>query len=385
MEPPLRVTVRDRDLAEVSPLGPYSSLEIDARLMADGGQVGQLTAEIPNTAACLPYLLAEGSGVVVRQPSNGRVVWSGWTVDPQTSLGPGGTCTVIAEADDSLARDEIAYAVPGTDVPSASSSAAWSATTWDTRTGYPDAVILAYIAANIGPAADVTRRRYPWLTIPAAANLGTSGTWKARAEPLMDLIRRIALPAGLAVRFVHAGPGEIEVRVWQPAAAASARFSVDAGDVTGLQVTGPRAPSTDEVIVLGSGSGTARVMTRRSDTAAQALWGRRRVKVISASTTDLTQMREPADEQLAADAGTQAVAFTLAPSSSRRVGEHLDLGDVARVWTGEDTGLVTDVVRQWRLTHQEGSAPAVTVQVGSTQTDTSDRAKAAITRLTTQP
>lgn len=372
-----RITARDSQMVEFGPID-YALFDADLRLMGAGGTDGLITAQVPNSdQTALELLNVVGGGIVVRDESTQAVVASGDLVEYEVADEPGGLIRLAVEPDDSIARDEVAFPEPGTDVPTSSTST--SPNTHDVRTGAAETVALAYLAANIGPAASITRRRYPWLVIPSSAGRGGSGTWRARDTVLLDLLRRILIPAGLAFRFAqHPAGNAVLVEVWQPAVV-PVPFSVAAGTARGVRILGT-APSADEVIVAGGGSGTARVRTRR--TSGTATGRRRHTRWIDQrQTSDLTELRQAADEALADGAVTRAARFELVedPVNGPRFGRDYGLGSLASV--ADRRGQVaTGRIQSVQITHDPRvGEPLIHPAVGTPDT-TGSQLSAAATR-----
>lgn len=367
MQSPWLLDIRDANGAIVGQLLDYSLLRLDARQLAAGGTVGTLTVEVPATHRHAGKLLAPGAGLVLRHreaPRIGgwpRVEWSGDAVSTSAGEGRGATVQVVAESDDALLRESVAYPDTTVDV-STSGTTVVSSQAFDVRTGAAETVWLAYVAANIGPTAGIVRRRYPWLAIPASLGRGTTGTRRYRWDDLLTIAQQVLVPSGLTARVVHSyATGGLAVEVWTPTAAPGARYGVRAGNVAdaSYEATAPRA---DDVIVGGGGSSTARVLTRRT----AAGWGRRRREVFvdESSTQAYAELQEAGAAQLATDSATQRMSgVAVEGASGARFGRDLHLGDVATVTCLGRT--VTDVVRRVELEHSSAEqAPQVRITVG---------------------
>lgn len=366
------VAARDATMTEVAPINGYLSLDLDLRLMGADGAVGVGTIVVSNRHPALRKLLTdegsviEGTGVVIRRAGTDYVVASGDIESAEVDGFTGGRATLTVRWDDAILADEIAYADPTTDV--SDTGLTTLSDGHDIRTGVAEDVLLAYLAANIGPAAGVARRRYPWLILPTSGNRGGSDTWKARDETLLDLARRISIPHGLAFRLAQNPTGAgVAVEVWEPGTTPAARFSPQSGGVTGLRLR-VTARTVDEVIVLGPGTEVARVRTRRNTTLPAGR--RRRVKVLDARQADGTGtqirdlMRQPADEALADGDTTGAATFTLVERAGAAYGVDWALGSVLSVADGQLT-TVNAPVQSVRITHDDGHDPIIQPYVGT--------------------
>lgn len=362
------VTVRDASCVEVGTLTGYTSLDILQHHMSPDGDSGLGAVTVPTGHRDLDLVLeplADGEpvGIVVRRTGSNKVVASGHVVPTTVDDAPAGTTTIAFEPDDAILANEVPFCSPGNDV-SNSSTSTWPQA-YDTRTGPGETVLLDYVRANIGSTASIVRRRYPWLTVPASQGRGAGGTWQARPpQTLMDLCRSIAVQSGIAFRLAQAATGgAVAVEVWVPTALPDVRFSPEAGTVTGLVTTlTPR--SVDEVIVMAGDEGASRLLTRR--TAAGYTPGRmRRVRVIDQrQTSDLTQMQQAADEELADGAATAAAEFTLIERDEAPIfGVDYRLGDTISVSTWRRVTVQAPVMSV-QIRHDAGSAPVVTPSIG---------------------
>lgn len=366
------LTARDADMVEVAPIHGYLSLSMDLRLMGAEGAVGTGTVVVSNRHPALRSLLAsdgnviEGTGIVIRRAGTDYVVASGDIEDADIDGFTGGRASLVVRWDDGIFGDEIAYADPTTDV--SSTGLTTLSDGHDIRTGVAEDVLLDYLAANIGPAAGVTRRRYPWLILPTSGGRGGSDTWKARDETLLDLARRICIPHGLAFRLAQNPTGAgVAMEVWEPGTTPAARFSPQSGGVTGLKLK-VAARTVDEVIVLGPGTEVARVRTRRNTTLPAGR--RRRVRVIDARQADGTGteirdlMRQPADEALTDGDTVAAATFTLVERTGAVYGVDWALGSVLSV-ADQNLTTVEAPVQSVRITHDAGRDPVIEPHIGT--------------------
>lgn len=361
------VTVRDHTMTEVAPLGGYVSLDLDLRHMGAGGDTGVSEVKVDTSHPSLAAVLASGAGIVVRRTGAGETVASGDVVDVEIDESPAGLVSIMFEADDQILVDELAYPDPTGDV-SASATSTFTAAL-DRRPaagdGPAETAILELIAANIGPAAGVTRRRYPWLSIPATQSRGETSRWAARMDTLADICRTIAVPSGLAWRLLQTTSGTVEVQIREPAAdpASAVRLSAEAGTVTSL-VYRSTARSLDEAIIGGAGETASREFTRRTS-ASYVTGRRRRVTFLDERWGEnLTDLRQPADEALtvAAAVAGMTVALVERPATPR-FGVDWHLGDMVTA-ASYRSGTVTDSVQSVRIVHEPGADPVVSPSIG---------------------
>lgn len=378
------VTVRDHSMAEVAPLGGYASLDLDLRHMGAGGDTGVSEVKVQTSHPSLAAVLAAGAGIVVRRTGSTGTVASGDVVDVEIDESPSGLTSIMFEADDQILVDELAYPDPTVEV-SASAMSTFSVAL-DRRpaagNGPAETAILELVAANIGPAAGVTRRRYAWLEIPATQSRGNTSRWGARMDSLADICRKIAVPSGLAWRLLQTTDGTVEVQIREPAAdpATAVRLSAEAGTVTSL-VYRSTARSLDEAIVGGEGAAASRVFTRR--TSGSYVTGRRRRVAFldERNAENLTDLRQPADEALTNAAAVAGMTVTLVERpGTPRYGVDWHLGDVVTA-ASYRSGTVTDAVQSVRIVHEPGADPVVLPSIGVPGVTDSASQVAAIRRL----
>lgn len=185
----------------------------------------------------------------------------------------------------------------------------------DTRTGARESILLAYIAANLGPAAPVVSRRMSSLLLPTTLGRGGTTTYQARMDVLGQVVAELAEAGGLDVRVEHdesTGTPRLAVVVDEVAdVSADVVFgSADAARATGI-VSGwsfsMDAPEVTDAIVFAAGELEAREAARFTDEAAVSLWGRRRERLVDQRQTD--------DPDVMADAGARALEDGAAPVS----------------------------------------------------------------------
>lgn len=342
--------VRDPDMVEVAYLGPYRRLTADLRLMGVGGSVGTFEAEVGPDAPGLRHLFdggdpVPGMGIVARAPG-GRVVFSGFVDFGEVDRSPVGSAVLTCQTDDLILARSLAYPDPEVDI--LTSETATSEVVQDVREGPGGEMLAEYIAANIGPDAGVERRAYPWLTVPDAEDVGTSGVWKARDESLLDLANRIAANSGIVWRLRQADTGgAVQVDIWEPVQLDGVTFSRARGGVESVKVRYQNRAVED--VMVAAEVGEDRVRTRRVTTVPAGQF--RREVWVSSSSTDLTDMRQVADQQLTEGAATASATVTLA--SVGGFGVDWDLGDIvtAADWA---SATVTGQVTAARLTHDPG-------------------------------
>jgi hypothetical protein len=356
--PEWSVVIRDANCIEQESADGYKRI----RLEILDNDMGTFTLELPASHPAVDWAVQPGAGIVVRRHGTNRVEFSGYALDvyyAESQQSPKGDVTIVGVCDNILLAKELAYVNTAQDV--STSGLTTYAAEFATYTGPGETAIKNIIGNNIGPAADIVRRRYAHLNIPATTGLGTSGTWKARFEPILDRVQDMAKYSGLSFRLVQGIPGKIDVEVWDPAVVAEARFSVEARNIKSIVGTF-RAPDTTEVVVGGGGEGRARVWTRRSSGLSTAYGRRATIFHSRMDTVDLAEMRQTADEDLAEGTATSGITFEVADTPSLKYGVHYSVGDiVTAVVRGVE---VSDTIKRVEIIHEPGRAPQITPSIG---------------------
>jgi hypothetical protein len=291
---PWNVTARDINLFEVEQANGYERLRMDLR----DSNVGEWTLRIKRNHPAAPYLLQPGSGIVVRPIGHSGVVMSGfieYMYITESANNEEDNLTFVGFTDEIL-LSELAFPDPSADV--STTGASTFAQTDDVRSGPAETALKGYVSANIGPAAGIVRRRYPFLNIPATAGLGALGIWKARFHNLLELCRQIAVYGNLSFRVAQSAPGEVTLYVWEPAQRLDVRFGVKANNLTSAVLT-YRAPNMTEGVVGGGGEGAARIFARRTE-------GGESVLVLTDATDDYVSTPDHASLDIVGDLDIRA-------------------------------------------------------------------------------
>jgi len=331
------VEVRDADLHRLGILLPEHRRLRGAPVV---NAPGEWSLTIPADHRLAGALAAPGAGIIVTGPDD--VWWSGPVTKPALDAGasdPNGTLTVTGLTDDVVLADATAWPEPS------NGDVATQATAYDTQSGPAETLMRHYVAANIGPAAPPARRgRLASLLTLEAVDEGRGGASakSARFDNLAELLREIALPAGLVFRVVQRGEVLVfEVR--EPTdRTALIRLDVRNGGIAS-QAVATSPPGVTRVIVAGQGEGEARTLLAVTDaTAAEAetAWGR-----VLEQFKDQRQTDDPAEllqagTEALAEAGFTATDVAVVPGeATRRVyGVDWHLGDrVTVVVQGQET------------------------------------------------
>ncbi|MGM7422785.1 Gp37-like protein [Cellulosimicrobium sp. CpK407] len=306
----LTVEVRDITLARQGIILPRD-LDLTSRVVHCG--VGEWTLTLPAEHPLTPVLRTPGAGLIVTGPDD--VLWSGPVTTPTLDAGtddPAGLVTITGVTDDVLAADATAWPQP------ANGNVATQAAGYDNRSGPAETVMRAYVAANIGPTAPVSRRGLlaQRLTLAPDLGRGTNVVKSARFPVLGELLTEIATVAGLGWRIVQRDD-VLVFEVYEIAdRTATVRLDVANGGLES-QSAATSPPAVTHVLVAGQGQGEARTLLERStpeSVAAAAAWGRRIERFKDQrQTDDLTELQQAGDEDLA-DGGFTATNVAAVPA-----------------------------------------------------------------------
>lgn len=337
----LTIEVRDSALRRIGQLRPADLVGFTAVLRYNA--VGSWKATLPVGHKLAEQLRQPGAGIIVSTEQG--TLLSGPTtavVTEQTTTDPNGTYTITGVDDSILLQDRLAYPTPSTADVTAQTSA------FDVRSGLAEAVMKAYVNANIGPSAPLARR-VAGLTIQADAGLGTTVSGNARFETLQELMGSLADVSGLGFTIEQVGSG-LQFQVYQPTDRSGLiRLDLENGRLTKSNYAIGQ-PLVTRTIVGGSGDNSARIFVERSNTAstsAEFSWGRR-IEVFkdSGSTSDVAKLQQDGDELLIKDGKTQ-LSVSISPSDDQTMlfGKDWSLGDKVTcvVGTTELAAVVTEV------------------------------------------
>lgn len=296
--------------------------------------------------------LVPGNGVIVLR--DGEQILSGpveddgpriRSADDEESTGPG-LLTVGGGSDLAIVAGELAIPDPTQPINMQ------TAVAYDMRSGAAETVIKGYVGDNVGVGRpiwrnDVTGQRL--VTIAADQLRGTTVSYSARFDPLMDIIRRISeVGGGLRPRVTQSGT-DLVFDVYEPVdRSGSVRFAWDIGNLHEVSWT-RSAPTTTHVVVAGQGEGTARTFVERKDIPAAEQWRIvTRTFVDQRQTGDTAELEEAGDEALAEGGREGVLSATAVETAKVRFGRDFGLGDQVRVEPELDVSFV-DVVDEVRI------------------------------------
>lgn len=186
-------------------------------------------------------------------------------------------------------------------------------TTYDTRTGARETILIDYIAANLGPAAPIVSRRLPQLFLPTSLGRGGSTTYEARMEALGEIAATLGEAGGFDVHIRHdesTGTPRLALLIEEVQDVSNDIVFgyAEAGRATGVVSSwrySMAAPSLTDAILFSSGDLELREGSRFTDEAAVTRWGRRREGLIDQGYTD--------DLSVITDAGAKALEEGASP------------------------------------------------------------------------
>ncbi len=334
----LTVEVRDINLNRV---GQIRHEELDLQLQAAFNNVGTWLIRLPPEHPLAPTLRTPGSGIIVTGP-NGPLFSGPMTNTTYESspTDPAGTITIEGVSDDIILRDHLSIPQPS------NADLTTQNVAHDTRTGYAEDLMHAYVNANIGPSAPAGRKKAN-LTMGTSGARGPSVTKKPRFPILGELLDELALVGGLGFKIIQSGT----VLVFETYAITdrtdTVRLDVLNGELIGQKVQ-ISPPGVTRVLVAGQEEGVNRQFVYRDNAtslAAETEWGRRIERFLDQRQTDVVAELETAADEVLAEEGFTGIAAQTVPAegSSMQFGTDWNLGDKVVVIT-EGQELTTTVV-----------------------------------------
>lgn len=374
----IKTYARAADLALRGELRGWTKLEVTVRY----GQVGSWTITSP-ASGLVPKLLVPGAGLIVVDTASlpllnpNGVLLSGdveeigprtWSADSSADAYPG-TLTVSGGDDLAVVADELAY--PDPTQPSTSQAAF----TYDFRSGPAETVIKAYVAANVGTGRAAARGdalvpNARLVTIAPDLGRGSTASFKARFDPLMEVVRGLgqASTPKLAGRVTQSGTS-LNFDTYAPVdRSASVRFSRARRNLRGYAIT-RSAPTATHVVVAGAGTGTARAYRERADVDAAQEWRRIiRVFVDQRQTEESAELNAAGDEELARARRSGVLTATAVDTPKLRFGQHFSLGDYVTVEVEPGVAMV-DQVTAVKITVTEKGPEPTEITIGNPELD----------------
>lgn len=219
---------------------------------------------------------------------------------------------------------------------------AQTATHFD-RTGNAETIMRDIVNLNCGLGA-VAARRIPRLTVAPANGVGTITTVSSRFEPMLDVLRKVALTGGgLGFRVKHTSARDLAFEVFAPPNRSKQLvYSADRGNIYSL-TTDPQSPKVTVALVGGSGEGISRPIIVVHDLAAEARWGRMEQWVSQDDSLDDPVLQQAGEVALLDGGETIGLSVTALDHDGQRYGVDYHLGDLVGVELGYGPPIV-DIV-----------------------------------------
>lgn len=368
---PYLVTYRDRTYVERGSVAGYESL--DMKLCDPVYDISTWTLRLAGDHAAAMKLFEDGAGIVVRAAGTDEVLLSGPVEDIRRTVeatddGMTDYWEVSGHGDEVILAESLAFPNSTVDIP-----------TDDTVTGLnvsrdvnvpAETAILNVVRANISSTANIARRRYPWLIVPASQGRGSTVTRSDRFSKIIGTAQSLGLVGGLTFSIRQSAQGQVTmaIRVPQQVSGAGWRLGVNVSAATYSKT----APTVDEVIVGGGSEndGTDRPFTRQRFASSHEAWGRRREAFVDTGDDMLSELRQAGSEALEEGRATAGLAITPMETPGLRLGVHYQVGDIGTVALGTMPP-ITDRIRQVNIRHEAGRAPVVRPSVGAPDPDSS--------------
>lgn len=307
------ISPRDGDLGRtLDSISSWTELTVAERYVSNGPHTWVLKGPSEHLAVFTP-----GMGCILdedgEQAASGQVRAFGRSYEADPETGEMVDTTTLGFVDD---RDDIWSRLTWPDPTHPLTTTASSFTpAYDTRTGARETILLAYIAANLGPAAALTSRRLTSLLLPTSLGRGGSTKFQARMDVLGQVVADLAEAGSLDVRVEHdesTGTPRLAVVVDEVADVSDdivfgSPDSARAGGIVSSWSFSMDAPEVTDAVVFAAGEQAARAAALFTDSAAASLWGRRRERLVDQRQTD--------DADVMTDAGTKALEDGASPVS----------------------------------------------------------------------
>lgn len=238
------------------------------------------------------------------------------------STGDGDEFTLTGADAWSVLASRVAYPTPTTEPPWADS--------WDIRTGVASTCAAGYITANTG-GATTADRQIPGLTV-VDSNVGLSGSWSARLQPLDQLVARVCRDGHITCRMTVDYAGAVTVTLRSPNDRRATVVVSDQGDLTRIEHN-IVPPSSTYVIAGGQGNLNARTFATAGSATGTA---RREVFADQSSLSTLTEVQQAATTTEAAAQATLTVRAQITDTAAAglRYLADYDIGDTIAIEIG---------------------------------------------------
>lgn len=349
------VRARNAALKLTHEIDQFSSLTMVLRHRRLSGWVLELGADTPAAVA----LMAPGAGIVVVR--DGTTILSGpRTFFTRRWTSEGDVLTVEGVDDLILVADRTAHPDPANGI-----VGNVTGQEHDVRTGTLEDVVNAYVEANLGPTALLSRRA-PGLSVAASQGRGGTVTGRARWQNLLSFVDGLAVSGGdLGYSITDQLDGTLQFSCFEPAElGGSVIFAPEFGNLASFSYSDGR-PAASAAIIAGGGEGLSRAYVETVADSA-ALWGRVEEFGDRRDTTDLSELAQAADELLEERAPVSGLTIVPLDVAAITYGVDYSVGD--QVTVRVDGVDLTEIVREVTITIDpagETITPTVTTPSGS--------------------
>lgn len=318
-----KIYVRDQYLNRVAEIDDYTSLEFIPRFNA----VGSWVLDLPTDSKAAKRITEDKAGIIVVK--DGQTLFSGPVRTRNRKWNSNQDTITVSGYDDNVSLMQLAYSVP---------SGNFSLQDYDVRTGKAETIMKQYVDVNIGTSALPQRKL---LALEVDKGLGNMVTGRARFHTLLEILQKLALSGGgLGFRVVQVNK-TLEFQVYQPTdKTKSVFFSPLLGNLADFEYTHEH-PETNYVIVGGGGEGKNRILLERGDSGSITKYGRYETFIDRRDTTDLNELYQAMDEELAEKAHKASLSITPIDLPNLSFGKQYNLGDKVSVVLTQPTEKVT--------------------------------------------
>ena len=303
-----RVQIFDPDGVRLAEVGQLEALSATPRWR----EVGGWSMTVPPGPAA-DALASAGSQVTIA--ADGGVAMSGPTTE--VAWGPAGTVEAAGRGDLWWLAQRVALTGSASPYP----------LTLD-YTGVAETVLRTVLDDNAGPSAAAARRL---VTFGAAGQArGTSSTWKAANEPLLDLLLDIVHGQGWGLQVLREGADRVFRLLVPVDVSASVRLHERLGAISDWSRT-RATPEASYVFAAGTESAGSRPVAEGGTVDS---WGRIERWHNASKTAVAGELETLRDAELADKAAVDELSVTLAAVGPFRFGVDYGLGDTVSVQAG---------------------------------------------------
>lgn len=319
MHDEIKVLVRDSDLNTIAQLDYFESLTWTERHQfyeSPGSWELEINAADPATK----YLIQPGSGIQVLHKN--ETMFSGFQTGLIKNRDADLDQYTIKGLDDSglLARRVVSPQ------PATGPGGPYNSQPYDVRTGVASTVMRAYVNANLGPGAIVSRRD-PRVTMGPDPGVGSTVTGNGRWQQLCLLLNSLSIQGGGVGYQIRQQDTNLEFQCFAPRDLTSqVVFSEGNGSINSYEYEA-ESGTGNYIYVGGQGEGTARTIREGSDGNSIIRWGRIENFKDQRDTNVSAELLASIKEELAENSDTFTISFFPIELENQKYFEHYRLGD----------------------------------------------------------